>query len=201
MSSAATRSLPEDSDAPPAKRANTSSTAELESAKVEAPVKNNPSELSGGGEGDRVERKSGSTEKRSDSQTQTIAEPSDVFGVTAATHSHALDTPFIPKSESASNFNGGSISRAQTNRAKTQVSHEDESTSLIDCGIIQNGQRVYHVHEPYFGQTVEVFTAREDPHQRILFRPSLVAKKLNCHTSRVRSVCKFILCNLQLPNF
>lgn len=57
--------------------------------------------------------------------------------------------------------------------------------SMISCGVVVNGRRVYKIYSEFFGSEVEVFTAVSDGLGRPLVRPSILANKLNWSASRL----------------
>eukprot|EP00475_Leptophrys_vorax_P008546 TRINITY_DN1552_c0_g1_i9.p1 TRINITY_DN1552_c0_g1~~TRINITY_DN1552_c0_g1_i9.p1 ORF type:complete len:287 (+),score=60.80 TRINITY_DN1552_c0_g1_i9:32-862(+) len=62
----------------------------------------------------------------------------------------------------------------------------DYPKGVIECGWIDaDGNRVYKVHELFFGKEVEVFTALNDPFKRKLFKVSDLASRMGSSTNRI----------------
>lgn len=99
-------------------------------------------------------------------------------------------------------FHEKGISQVVSHPLKTVTRREDDTINLseyskrhprqtpyksgIDCGFIsENGTRQLTIHSDFFSRDVDVYVAYEDPKKQFLFRPSLIAQKLDCGTSPV----------------
>ena len=58
--------------------------------------------------------------------------------------------------------------------------------SLIECGRwTSSGERIYSQFSPYFGKEVEIYTAVDDPANRILYKASQLSEKFGCATNKI----------------
>lgn len=59
--------------------------------------------------------------------------------------------------------------------------------SIIDVGyVLPSGERIYYIQCEWFNNdSIEIFTALDDPERKILFRASVLADKYSCATNKV----------------
>jgi hypothetical protein len=76
------------------------------------------------------------------------------------------------------------------NSSAPAVSIPADQQSIIVCGVLAPGgssnQRIFMEDSSYFGCSVDVYTALDDPQQRTLYRASALAHKFHVATNQVR---------------